>query len=197
MKRQHAFLRWPRKQSIRYSKKDATPLDEGQVFLKYDALELDELCISHKHNVWLWTAVSRYSGHLLAWCVGDRSQKSLERLWSGVPESYRRRTIYTDGYSVYAAFFAPWQHQVCEKFDGGTCTVEGVNNSMRHRCGALVRRTSARCRHRDLLDRRIGRAAAAHNRGSAKRLKRRLAQKLKKRQKMQTKTMTKNYDEKL
>ncbi|CAA9380689.1 MAG: hypothetical protein AVDCRST_MAG93-9154, partial [uncultured Chloroflexia bacterium] len=27
---------------------------------------------------------------------------------------------------AYSAFFAPWQHRPCEKFDGGTTTVEGV-----------------------------------------------------------------------
>lgn len=32
------------------------------------------------------------------------------------------------GYEAYGAFFASWQHCLCEKFDGGTTTVEGVNH---------------------------------------------------------------------
>lgn len=60
--------------------------------------------------------------------------------------AWQRRLVYTDGYSTYAGFFAPRQLRPCEKFDtategrlsGGTCTVEGVHLSLRHRRGALV-----------------------------------------------------------
>ncbi len=82
--------------------------------------------------------------------------------------------MYTDGYGAYAAFFAAWQHRVCEKFDGGTTTVEGVNQSLRHRCGALVRRTSARCRSQQMWDKRLQITAVAHNRAGQRRLKRRV-----------------------
>lgn len=88
-----------------------------------------------------------------------------------LPSRYKRRLIYTDGYGAYAAFFGAWQHRQCEKFDGGTCTVEGVNNSLRHRCGALVRRTSARCRDQALLEKRIALVIAAHNRAAQKKLR--------------------------
>jgi IS1 family transposase len=142
---------------------------------------MDELCISRQRNLWLWTAVSRYTGQVLAYLVGDRSWSCLQSLWQRVPGAYRRRLVYTDGYGAYAAFFSCWQHRVCEKFDGGTSTVEGVNHSLRHRCGALVRRTSARCRDKDLLEKRIALAVAAHNRGGQRRLSRRLKTTQKKR----------------
>lgn len=137
--------------------------------LKADAVEVDELCVSRKHNLWLWTAVSRYSGQLLAFVVGDRSENSLVQLWARVPERWRRRLVYTDGYAVYAAFFSPWQHRPCEKGDGGTNTAEGVNNALRHRCGALVRRTSARCRDKNLLQMRVAVTARTHNRQAVSR----------------------------
>ena len=61
------------------------------------------------------------------------------------------------------------EHRVCEKFDGSTTTVEGVNHSLRHRCGALVGRTSARCRDRSLLEKRIHlRTCVITSPGSAK-----------------------------
>ncbi len=129
--------------------------------------EMDELCISKRRNRWLWTAVSRYTGQILAFVIGDRTFSNVARLWQRVPESWRRRLVYTDGYGAYAAFFSSWQHRICEKFDGGTCTVEGVNQSLRHRCGALVRRTSARCRSDELLDKRVAITAEAHNRVAA------------------------------
>jgi insertion element IS1 protein InsB len=142
--------------------------------LKQDAIEMDELCISKKRNLWLWTAVSRYTGQILAFVIGDRTWDNVARLWQKVSPTWQRRLVYTDGYQAYPAFFAPWQHRVCEKFDGGTTTVEGVNHSLRHRCGVLVRRTSARCRSHELLQKRLQITAEAHNRAGLRRFKRRI-----------------------
>lgn len=133
---------------------------------------MDELCISKKRNLWLWTAVSRYSGHILAWHIGDRKWNNVGRLYALLPNRYKQRSVYTDGYRAYAAFFAPWQHRLCQKFDGGTCVVEGVNNSLRHRCGALVRRSSAKCRSGEMWNKRVAIAIEAHNKNTDKRLKR-------------------------
>jgi insertion element IS1 protein InsB len=130
---------------------------------------MDELCISWRANQWLWTAVSRYTGQVLAFTVGDRTWEMLEALWAQMPTVYRRRLVYTDGYGAYPAFFWGWQHRPCAKFDGGTATVEGVNNSLRHRCGWLVRRSSARARDRELLEARLRLAVHAHNRAARKR----------------------------
>jgi IS1 family transposase len=142
--------------------------------MKQDAVEMDELCISQKRNLWLWTAVSRYTGQILAFVIGDRTWDNLARLWQQVPPDWQRRLVYTDGYGAYAAFFSSWQHRVCDKFDGGTSTVEGVNQSLRHRCGALVRRTSARCRTEAMWHKRVAITVAAHNRAGQRRLQRRL-----------------------
>ncbi len=134
---------------------------------------MDELCVSKRRNLWLWTAVSRYSGQILAFVLGDRTWENVARLWSKVPDAWRRRLVYTDGYGAYQSFFSSWQHRLCEKFDGGTSTVEGVNQSLRHRCGALVRRTSARCRSQQMWEKRVQITVAAHNRAGERRLKRR------------------------
>ncbi len=141
--------------------------------MKQDAVELDELCISKKRHLWLWTAVSRYSGQILAFVIGDRKWDNVARLWSKVPKAWQRRLVYTDGYGAYAAFFSWWQHRLCEKFDGVTATVEGVNHSLRHRCGALVRRTSARCRSQQMWEKRVHLTVAVHNRAGERRLSRR------------------------
>lgn len=133
---------------------------------------MDELCISKRRNLWLWTAVSRYSGHILAWCIGDRKCHHVGRLYAQLPRRYQTRLVYTDGYKAYAWFFAPWQHRLCQKFDGGTGVVEGVNNSLRHRCGALVRRSSAKCRTSEMWHKRISIAVEAHNKNTNKRMKR-------------------------
>ena len=117
--------------------------------------------------------MSRYSGQILAFVIGNREWDNLARLWQQVPQAWQRRLVYTDGYGAYGAFFSSWQHRLCQKFDGGTCTVEGVNQSLRHRCGALVRRTSERCRDQSLLERRIHLSAEAHNQAGERQVKRR------------------------
>ena len=137
--------------------------------MQRDAVELDELCISWRKNQWLWTAVSRYTGQILAFVVGDRRWDTIEQLWVRLPKAYRHRLVYTDGYGAYGSFFWGWQHRLCEKFDGGTATVEGVNNSLRHRCGWLVRRSSARARDMSLLEKRLRLTVQAHNQAARKR----------------------------
>ncbi len=134
---------------------------------------MDELCINWRRNQRLWTAVSRYTGQILAFVIGDRTWDQIEDLWVRLPQAWRRRLVYTDGYGAYASFFSAWQHRQCEKFDGGTATVEGVNNSLRHRCGWLVRRSSARARALDLLEKRLLLACQVHNKAARKRFSRR------------------------
>ena len=136
---------------------------------KADAVEIDELCLSKRDNLWLWAAVSRYTGQILAWVIGSRGWEHLERLWSLVPVRWRRRLVYTDGYEAYSTFLSPWQHRRCVKGDGGTCTVEGVNTSLRARCGALVRRSGSRSGKPVLLFERVFWAVGAHNQAARER----------------------------
>ncbi len=123
------------------------PLSTTLLDLEHDALEIDELCISKKRNLWLWLAVSRYTGQIVAATIGGRDWNALELLWYALPLRWRRRLVYTDGYTLYAWFFSAWQHRPCDKSesgtDGSTNTVEGVNNALRQRSGTLVRRSRA------------------------------------------------------
>ena len=127
------------------------------------------MCVSLRRNLWLWVATSRQTRQILCWRLGDRRWNQLALLWRDLPKAYRRRLVYTDGYGAYAGFFYQWQHRLCEKFDGGTARAEGVNNSLRHRCGALVRRTGSRCRADWMWQVRIELAVEAHNAAAQKR----------------------------
>jgi insertion element IS1 protein InsB len=149
-------------------------LHESLLDLPSDAVEFDEMCVSSRHQVWLWTAVSRYSGQILAFVIADRSWATLDDLRDLLPDAWKRRRTYADRYGAYGAL-PPSRHTPCQKFDGGTCTVEGVNNALRHRCGALVRRTSAKCRSQDWLYRRVAVAVEAHNNAAKKRYRKRVA----------------------
>ena len=110
--------------------------------LEQDAVEMDEICVSKKQNLWLYTAVSRYSSQILAYNLSDRTYKNVKTMLKSLPKAWSRRLKYTDGYQGYAKYISACLHRSCKKFDGGTCTAEGVNNSLRHRCPFLVRRSS-------------------------------------------------------
>jgi IS1 family transposase len=154
--------------------------------LEQDAVEMDEVCISKKHNLWLYTAVSRYSSQILAYLLSDRTYKNVKTMLKSLPKAWRRRLKYTDGYEGYAAHIGVSLHRKCKKFDGGTCTAEGVNNSLRHRCSFLVRRSSGprvaqgadkkpqRSVALPSLSRRLVFAILAHNRAAKKRYEGRL-----------------------
>lgn len=137
-----------------------------------DAVEMDELCVSHKRNLWLWTAVSRATGQILAYVVGDRSYSHVDRLLAALPEPWRRRRIYTDGYGAYEDRIARSRHRVCDKGEGLTSRVEGVNTSLRHRCALLVRRHCGP-RNKGVLSPRLGLSVGAHNAACEKRWLRR------------------------
>ena len=52
--------------------------------LKGDALELDELVIRYRlkrRYKYLWLAISRLTRQVIGFTIGDRSTKSLQRLW--------------------------------------------------------------------------------------------------------------------
>ncbi len=143
---------------------------------KADAVEMDELCVSKKRNVWLWTAVSRQTSQILAYKVADRAFDNVTHVRASLPEAYKRRLSYTDGYAAYAARLPASRHRPCQKGDGGTSVVEGVNNSLRHRCSFLVRRHSGPRDQIGSLTLRLGRAVRAHNAACEKRWRRRQTQ---------------------
>ena len=137
-----------------------------------DAVEMDEMCVSRKRNLWLWTAVSRATGQILAYVLGDRSYGHVDRLVAALPEPWRRRRIYTDGYGAYGDRIASWRHRVCDKGEGLTSRAEGVNTSLRHRCALLVRRHCGP-RGPQIVSPRLGLSVRSHNDACEKRWQKR------------------------
>jgi insertion element IS1 protein InsB len=130
-----------------------------------DALEIDELVVRYRFKRryrYLWLVVSRLTHQVLAWRVGDRSEKTLQKLWLQVPPAYRRKLVYTDFYEAYAKWFAPWQHRPCEKGSGKTSVIEGLNNKWRNRVSGLVRKTVC-VRYLDDLEKRLWLVTTRHN----------------------------------
>lgn len=130
-----------------------------------DALEIDELVIRFRFKRryrYLWLVISRLTHQVVAWRVGDRSEKTLQKMWWQVPPAYRRKLVYTDFYEAYTSFFRAWQHRPCEKGSGKTSVIEGLNNKWRNRVSGLVRKTVCVQSLSD-LDNRLWLVLAEHN----------------------------------
>jgi insertion element IS1 protein InsB len=62
-------------------------------------LELDELwsyVLKKANQAWIWIALCRKTRQVVAYAIGDRSEKTCHRLWEAIPEVYRMGHCYTD-----------------------------------------------------------------------------------------------------
>ena len=66
-------------------------------------LELDEMWHYLKKNkLWIWKALCRDTGELIAWECGDRDKATLEELIEKL-EKWKVKVYYTDDWGVYAS----------------------------------------------------------------------------------------------
>jgi insertion element IS1 protein InsB len=107
-------------------------------------LELDELwsfVLKKAHNSWIWIALCRKTRQVVAYAVGDRSKKTCQRLWEGIPQEYRQGHCFTDFLRVYASVIPEDQHTARGKEMGETAHIERWNNTLRQRLARFVRMT--------------------------------------------------------
>jgi insertion element IS1 protein InsB len=107
-------------------------------------LELDELwsfVLKKTNQAWIWIALCRKTRQVVAYAVGDRSEKTCRRLWEGIPQAYRRGHCYTDFWSAYQAVIPEEQHTAVGKETGETAHVERWNNTLRQRLARFVCKT--------------------------------------------------------
>ncbi len=107
-------------------------------------LELDELwsfVLKKAHKRWIWIALCRQTRQVVAYVVGDRSEKTCRRLWEALPEAFRRAHCYTDFWAAYAKVLPAAQHSAVGKESGETAHVERWNLTLRQRLARFVRRT--------------------------------------------------------
>jgi IS1 transposase len=65
-----------------------------EVLLRRVEAEADEMCSFVKkkaHKQWLWLAMEKATGQIIAYHVGDRSRDSARQLWANLPTVYRER----------------------------------------------------------------------------------------------------------
>jgi insertion element IS1 protein InsB len=107
-------------------------------------LELDELwsfVLKKTNQAWIWIALCRKTRQVVAYAIGDRSEKTCRRLWEAIPEAYRAGHCFTDFWSAYQAVIPAEQPTAVGKETGETAHVERWNNSLRQRLARFVWKT--------------------------------------------------------
>ena len=94
-----------------------------------------------KDKRWVWLAQCRRTRQIVAYALGDRSEKTCVLLWKRVPKSYQKALLYSDFWEAYQTVLPDEQHQATGKGAGQTCHVERFNNIIRQRLGRFVRKT--------------------------------------------------------
>ena len=111
-----------------------------------DVLELDELWsfVAKKSNKrWIWIALCRQTRQVVAYYIGDRSEKSCLCLWQRIPLSYRHCRTFSDFWNSYQSVFGTFgiEHHSVGKETGETAHVERWNNTLRQRLARFVRKS--------------------------------------------------------
>lgn len=109
-----------------------------------DVLELDELwsfVLKKERKRWLWTAICRRTRQIVAFVIGDRSEKTCRRLWNKIPEAYRNCHTFSDFWEAYQKVFSKETHQSVGKETGQTAHIERWYNTLRQRIARFVRKT--------------------------------------------------------
>jgi IS1 family transposase len=102
-------------------------------------IEFDEMWHflgSKKKKCWVWKALDRATGRVVAWTVGRRHAATFRRLYERVKGA--GRTYFTDDWPVYRAVLPAAQHVMRR---AGTQTVERDHAKTRHYSARMERRT--------------------------------------------------------
>ncbi len=85
-------------------------------------------------------AIDRDSRKIVGCFLGDRTRKSVRKLWAYLPDIYQRFAVaYTDFWQAYKTVIPVKQHRAVGKETGQTNHIERLNNILRQRVSRLVR----------------------------------------------------------
>ena len=109
-----------------------------------DVLELDELWSFvrfRKNKRWLWTVLCRRTRQIIAFSIGDRSEKTCRKLWKRIPGEYRKCHSFSDFWDAYQKVFPKETHHSLGKDSGQTNHMERWNCTLRQKVARYVRKT--------------------------------------------------------
>jgi IS1 family transposase len=108
-------------------------------------LELDEMWSFVRKKAdkrWVWLALARgHTPQVVAYVIGERSERTCRRLWRRIPESYKGGRCYSDFWEAYRGVVPEERHEAVSKESGELAHVERWNNTLRQRLARFVRRT--------------------------------------------------------
>jgi insertion element IS1 protein InsB len=108
--------------------------------LEVDADDMSRFVQKKANQQWIWIAMDGKTRQVMAFHVGDRSQKSAKQVWANIPQAYcQHATFYTDQYVMYEGVIPAAQHRAISKLARQTNHIERFNNMRRQRVSRLVR----------------------------------------------------------
>jgi IS1 family transposase len=108
-----------------------------------DQLELDEMWSfvgKKKEKRWLWVILCRQTRQIVAYCIGDRSNKTFKRLYRKLPPDYQACYSFSDLWAAYKMIDSN-KHSMGGKETGNASRLERWNNTIRQRLARYVRKT--------------------------------------------------------
>jgi len=109
-----------------------------------DILEVDEMgsfVLQHWQKRWIWTVMCRRTRQIIAYAIGDRSQKTCQLLWERIPASYQGCQSFSDLWEAYQLVFPPATHLCIGKGERQTNHMERWYNRLRQSNARFVRKT--------------------------------------------------------
>lgn len=109
-----------------------------------DVLELDEMWSFVQKKAekrWVWTAMCRRTRQIVAYAIGDHSEKSCQQLWDSIPSRYKDKHCYSDFWQAYQAVIPSEQHTAVGKRSGETNHMERWYGTVRQWMGRYTRKT--------------------------------------------------------
>ena len=97
--------------------------------------------LEHWQKRWIWTAMCRRTRQIIAYVIGDRSQKTCQLLWERIPASYKGCQSFSDLWEAYQLVFLPDTHQCIGKGERQTNHMERWYNRLRQSNSRFVRKT--------------------------------------------------------
>jgi len=123
----------------------------------HEVLEFDELCGfcgKKKNKQWIWAALSRNTRQIVAYVIGDRSEKTFQRLIRKIPIEWLKIQSYSDAWKSYSCLLSKGNHRMVGKETGQTNHIERYWASLRARVSRYVRKSlsfSRKLRYHHLL----------------------------------------------
>ena len=109
-----------------------------------DVLEADEMwsfVVEKVQKRWIWTVMNRRTRQIISFVIGDRSEKTCQKLWEQIPEAYRSCQSFSDFWGAYQKVFPEETHQSVGKDSGQTNHMERWYNRLRQSNARFVRKT--------------------------------------------------------